>query len=30
VCQAIRAPGVKCTAAAAKVDVPTGAAIASM
>ena len=30
VCQAVRAPGVKCTAAAAKVEVPAGAATASM
>jgi hypothetical protein len=30
VCQAVRAPGVKCTSAAAKVDVASGAATASM
>src|SRR3954452_21942205 len=30
VCHAVRAPGVKCTAAAAKVEVPAGAATASM
>src|SRR3954470_7060896 len=30
VCQAVRAPGVKCTIAAAKVEVPSGAAMASM
>src|SRR5437588_12719545 len=29
VCQAVRAPGVKCTAAAAKVDVPAGHGLAS-
>jgi hypothetical protein len=30
VCETVRAPGVKCTAAAANVEVPAGAAIASM
>ena len=30
VCHAVRAPGVKCTAAAANVEVPAGAATASM
>jgi hypothetical protein len=30
VCQAVRAPGVKWTLAAANVDVPAGAATASM
>jgi hypothetical protein len=30
VCQAVRAPGVKCTLAAAKVELPAGAATASM
>jgi hypothetical protein len=29
VCQAVRAPGVKCTSAAARVDVASGAATAS-
>jgi hypothetical protein len=29
-CQAVRAPGVKCTLAAAKVEVASGAATASM
>jgi hypothetical protein len=30
VCQAVRAPGVKCTSAAAKVELPAAAATASM
>lgn len=30
VCQAVRAPGVKCTFAAANVELPAGAATASM
>ncbi|HVL84075.1 MAG TPA: hypothetical protein VM367_07290 [Pseudonocardia sp.] len=30
VCQAVRAPGVKCTAAVANVELPAGAATASM
>ena len=30
VCQAVRAPGVKCTSAAAVVELPAGAASASM
>ena len=30
VCQAVRAPGVKCTSAAENVELPAGAAIPSM